>query len=271
MKRFNPFIRAVRALLPASLLLALAIWGALSSLRPASGQQPPVTLVSAATFQAPVAGDSIVAAFGAGLATQTAAAATLPLPTSLAGTTVRINGALAPLFFVAPSQVNCLIPSETAAGTANVTVTSGDGTVSNGTVQIAPIATGLFTFNATGQGLVAGFALRVRASGARVNEPIADCSQNPCVPIPIDLTLSSEEVFLIMFGTGLRGHSGLPGVRATIGGENAEVLYAGLQGDLAGLDQVNLRLPRSLRGRGLVNIALTVGGQQANTVQVAIR
>ncbi len=55
---------------------------------------------------------------------------------------------------------------------------------------------------------------------------------------------------------------------ATLGGLNAEVLYAGAQGSLAGLDQINVRLPRSLAGRGDVDVALTVDGKAANVVQV---
>jgi hypothetical protein len=42
------------------------------------------------------------------------------------------------------------------------------------------------------------------------------------------------------------------------------------QGQYPGLDQVNVRLPRSLAGRGEVNIALTVDGKAANTVTVRV-
>jgi uncharacterized protein (TIGR03437 family) len=56
-------------------------------------------------------------------------------------------------------------------------------------------------------------------------------------------------LFLILFGTGLRGRSSLSNVSATIGGVKAPVEYTGAQGEFAGLDQVNLALPRSLAGR----------------------
>ncbi len=73
---------------------------------------------------------------------------------------------------------------------------------------------------------------------------------------------------LLLFGTGFRGRSGA--VRATIGGENAEVLFAGPQGDFVGLDQINVRLPRSLSGRGGVTVTLTVDGKTANSVTIRI-
>jgi uncharacterized protein (TIGR03437 family) len=60
-------------------------------------------------------------------------------------------------------------------------------------------------------------------------------------------------------------------VTATIGGASSEVLFAGATPGFVGLDQVNLRLPRSLAGRGAVDIELRVNGQLANTVQVSVR
>jgi len=60
-------------------------------------------------------------------------------------------------------------------------------------------------------------------------------------------------------------------VRVKVGGEDAEVAYAGAQGSLFGLDQVNVRRPRSLAGRGEVSIVPAVDGKTANTVRVSIR
>ena len=47
--------------------------------------------------------------------------------------------------------------------------------------------------------------------------------------------------------------------------------FAGAQGNLVGLDQLNLRLPRALAGRGEAEIALTVDGIAANVVRVSIK
>jgi uncharacterized protein (TIGR03437 family) len=46
------------------------------------------------------------------------------------------------------------------------------------------------------------------------------------------------------------------------------VLFAGAQGTLAGLDQVNVQLPRSLAGRGEVDVVLMADGKTANVVRV---
>jgi|SRR5687767_13706290 len=89
----------------------------------------------------------------------------------------------------------------------------------------------------------------------------------------LDSTLGapSDIVVITLFGTGLRKNTDLTKVRATIGGADAPVLFAGAQGQFAGLDQVNLQIPGSLRGRGEVTIALTIDGQTANTSTINVR
>ncbi|MGE0127490.1 MAG: NF038122 family metalloprotease [Blastocatellales bacterium] len=238
-----------------------------------------LSTVSAASFiGTALASEKIVAGFGGNLATQIAVASTLPLPISLAGTTVRVRDNAgfqrdAPLFFAAPGQVNFQIPAGTENGPATITIISGAGVVSSGAANIASVAPGLFTANANGQGVAAANALRVRANGSQVFEPISqfDAAQNRFVPVPIDLGPDGEQVFLILYGTGLRFRSNLSAVSVKIGGVDAEVSYAGSQGGFAGLDQINARIARSLIGRGEIDLVLTVDGRVANTVRVNIK
>jgi uncharacterized protein (TIGR03437 family) len=236
------------------------------------------TSVSAASYTADLASESIVSAFGVELATTTQSAATTPLPTSMAGTTVKVRDSsgterAAPLFFVSPTQINYLIPAGTAQGVATITVNSGDGTLSVATPTIRQVAPGLFTADASGQGLAAAVALRVKANGSQSFEPIArfDPGQSRFVPIPIDLGPEGEQVFLILYGTGIRFRSSLSAVSVTLGGISAPVSYAAEQGGLAGLDQVNVQLPRTLVGRGEVVVALIADGKAANSVRVSIK
>ncbi len=76
-------------------------------------------------------------------------------------------------------------------------------------------------------------------------------------------------MFLILYGTGLKGRSDLAALRASIGGVSSQILYAG-PSSLLGLDQVNLSLPRIMMGRGLVDIVISGDGKMANTVQVSV-
>ena len=238
------------------------------------------TSVSAASFKPEASAESINAAFGTGLATATVVGNQLPLPTSLAGTTVKVKDSagterLAPLFFVAPQQVNYLMPTGTAAGAATITITSGNGAIATGSLNITTVAPSLFTANSSGQGVPAAVLLRVKASGQQVYEPVArfDATQNRMVPVTIDfgpdLGSGSDQLYLLLFGSGLRYRSNPGATTVLAGNQPVEVLYVGAQGDMAGLDQLNLRLPRSMAGRGLVNLAVTVDGRSANTVQIA--
>jgi len=235
--------------------------------------------ISAASFIGlQLAANSIVAAFGSGLATQTASSTTQPLPTSLAGTMVEVTDSagqkrLAPLFFVSPLQVNYLMPAGTAPGFAAIKITSSDGQMAQGAVQIAAVAPGLFTANASGQDVAAAIVVRVRGDGTQSFEPVAqfDAAANRFVSLPIDLGPETDQVALVLFGTGARGRSALSAVRVTLGGTDAPVLFADAQGDFAGLDQINARLPRSLIGRGEVDVALTVDNRAANIVKVRFK
>jgi uncharacterized protein (TIGR03437 family) len=238
------------------------------------------TCVSAASYApANLALDSIVAAFGTDLAVATQTAVVTPLPTNLAGTTVKIRDSvgketLAPLFFVSNVQVNYLMPAEAATGPATVTITNADGFVSTGAIQVARVSPGLFAANSNGQGVTAAVALRVKADGAQSYEPVArwDATQKRFVSLPIDLGPTGEQVFLIVFGTGLRSRSALSAVIASLGGTPLTALYAGAQVDFAGLDQINLGpIPRNLAGRGEANLALTADGQAANVVTASLR
>ena len=237
--------------------------------------------VSAASFAADhLAAEQIVAAFGSNLAATTISATSLPLPTSLGGTSVRITDSkgverLAGLFFVSPEQINYLLPADLAEGVARVAVTSsniGNGKTSIGLIDVAPFAPSLFTANADGKGLAAAVLLRVRADGSQSYEPVVrfDSALNRFVAAPIEFGETNDQLFLLLYGTGLRHHKG-GAVSAKLGGVNSAVQFVGTVNGFAGLDQVNLELPRSLSGRGEIELELTIDGRTANMVRIVIR
>ena len=240
------------------------------------GQPPPsITTVSAASFSGALgmAAESIASGFGEGLAAATAVAQTVPLPTSLAGATVKVTDSarterLAPLFFVSAGQINYLMPEGTETGLALVNVERDGEVVASGTVQINPVAPALFSADSSGKGVAAASFLRVASDGTRTQDFIFDL--NTRASVPVDLGAVDDQVFLILFGTGMRDFT--QEAAATVGGEEAGVFGPVAQPEFVGLDQVNIGpLSRSLIGRGEVNILLTVDGQPANTVTVNVR
>jgi uncharacterized protein (TIGR03437 family) len=178
---------------------------------------------------------------------------------------------LAPLFFVSPTQVNYQIPPGTSLGGALVTVTAEDGTVSIGTIQVVEVAPDLFSANSTGSGPAIGNVVRVKAGGAQSEESLARFVNEKWELLPLDLGPPTDEVFLILFGTGIRFRKDPPQVSATIGGATARVDYAKNQCCFVGLDQINLLIPRSLVGRGEVDVIVTVDGQPTLPLKIAIK
>lgn len=237
--------------------------------------------VSAASYLgAAHATESIVAVFGANLAGGTEIANTVPLPTTLLGATVKVKDKSgversAPLFFVSPGQVNFQIPPGVAPGKAAITMTNTQGTTNtstSATIWVGAVAPGIFTANNDGQGVPAALLLRVKADGSQIYEPVARLDEfGRFVPAPIDLGPETDQVFLILFGTGWRGRSDLSKVQVQVGGIAAPVLFAGPQGVFIGEDQINMSLPRSLAGKGEVALTMTVDGMIANAVKVNLR
>jgi uncharacterized protein (TIGR03437 family) len=232
--------------------------------------------VSGASFATiPLAPDSIASAFESHLATGTASASTIPLPTSLQGTTVKVRDSagverLAPLFFVSSGQVNYLIPESTALGTATVTITAGDGTSTQGPVQIAAVSPGVFQFNS--QGLAAALVIRVKPGNVQSTENVFRLENDAAVPLPIDFGPEADQLFLELFATGVRHNTGLANVKVSAGGSDVPAQYAGEAPGFVGLDQINFGpLPRSLAGRGKVDITVTVDGQAALVTNVTFQ
>jgi uncharacterized protein (TIGR03437 family) len=215
-----------------------------------------------------VAPDELVTAFGTDLATTTKEDGTFP--TNLGGTTgtiVDIGNTSYPIqfFFVSATQVSYYVPANVQAGPATVTIKSSDGTVSTGVILIQTVMPGLYTANANGQGAPAAYAVIQHADGSRTTELTATCTSAGCTPATISLA-STDQLYLELYGTGIRHVASLSAATATANGQSASVQYAGAAPGYTGEDQVNIQIPTSLNNAGTVNVVLTVGGQAANTV-----
>jgi len=199
----------------------------------------------------------------------------LPLPTSLGGTTVHVTDSAgtrrsAPLFFVSPGQLNFQVPPGTAVGRATIEVFGGEVVRSTARVQIEATGPGVFTANASGQGIAAAIAVKVAADSTQTSQLVFQCGQaaGSCAANPIDMGAAADRVFIELFGTGIRNRAGISAVGVTIGGENAKVLYAGPQPQFVGLDQVNVEVPTDMRGRGQVDVVVSVDSKSGNVVKL---
>jgi len=236
------------------------------------------TSASAASFAqtSALTANGIAAGFGADLVANTVFATALPLPTSLDGAEVIVKDAdnqtrNAGLFVVTPLQVNYLVPAGTANGAATITVRRNGVDIAQGSANIDTIAPGMFSASSNGQGVAAAVILR-RRNGVDTFEPVAqfNSAANRFDPIRIDLGPNTDQVFLVAFGTGFRA-APQSAVSAKIGGTPSPFVLTVAAPGFFGLDQANIQIPRSLAGRGLVDVIFTAAGKTANTVQISIK
>ena len=215
-----------------------------------------------------VAPDMIASTFGVDLANQVALSSTWP--TTLGNTTATLVDSTntsypVPLYSVQATQINYLVPSAAASGPATLTITSGDGTITTGIVEVAPVSPGLYTYFANGQGTAAAVAVCAGTCTGWPNQTadgqfwqytfVANCTAEPC-EAPLTWGVN-DTVVIAFYGTGIRHLAALANITATLGGTSVPVQYAGLQGTDTGLDQVNVLIPNNFRGAGQVNLVLT--------------
>jgi uncharacterized protein (TIGR03437 family) len=242
----------------------------------ASAQPGPATIVSAASYQAVVAPNSLASIFGSGLANSTASAqldANGQLPTLLAGTAVEVNGEAAALIYVSPSQINFVMPADTALGAADIVVLSGLGAAMHSSVQVANTAPALFSLDASGSG-----------PGAILNA--VTYAPAPFLVETQQNAGADKQTRLSLYGTGIR-YAGNPthdpsaanvaaqvtaqtrnasGPNFNLNVEYAGVEYAGAAPGFFGLDQINIVIPPDLDGAGPVSVAISAENGASNVV-----
>jgi uncharacterized protein (TIGR03437 family) len=222
-----------------------------------------VKTANAANFVEKISPDCIVATFGNQLTQGTAAATSLPLPGTLAGVTVTVNGAAAQLLYASPSQVNFIVPSNISPGTAMVNLSYNGALVGSGSVTVENISPSAFTVSSSGQPMAAALTTFDAISYQSVVNPDGSAR-------PISVGTATRPNYLVLYGTGLRRRSSLSAVSVTIGGVTISPDYVGAHSFYVGCDQVNVKLPQVLRSRGLVDVIITVDGRPSNTAKIFI-
>jgi uncharacterized protein (TIGR03437 family) len=194
--------------------------------------------------------------YGSNLAPAQEHAGILPLPLSMQGVSVTVNGVSAPLLDVLASQINFQIPYETGAGPALVAV-NNSGQVTTFPIVVSVAAPGLWNYFISLSGIIgtsakSGDVLTTFMTGEGAVTPnIADGDTAPP-------------------GTSLANlpHARLP-ITITVNGQPATVLFAAIPEGLTGVTQINMTLPRNLP-TGPVEVIVSVGGvpAQARTLLI---
>jgi uncharacterized protein (TIGR03437 family) len=209
----------------------------------------PIGVANAASYDAAVAPGSIAALFGTNMTgLSEASAQSLPLPTVLAGLSVKVNGLTAPLFYASAGQINFQVPSGVDSGTATVTVFAGSTVVGYGTALVAESAPGIFSVDLSGK-----------------NQAVAQNSDYSTNSDFDRFPGSRPEVggqYVVLYATGIgrtnplvpdgQPSPGSPLAQANgqttvmIAGVQAQVLFSGLVPGFVGLWQINAVIPSTL-------------------------
>jgi len=204
----------------------------------------PGGIVDGASFSAPPAPGGIFSLFGANFAAATEAFSTVPLPTTLAGVSLEINGTPVPLYFVAPNQINAQLPFDTAPGPATAVIVTPAGRTTATTFTVLSAAPAIFVA-VGGVGVVTAYV-----TGLGAVTPAVPTG----APAPLDVLSFAQAT-----------------VTATLGGVPAPVQFAGLAPGFIGLGQVNVIIPDATPKGDAVPLILEINGQTSKPAPVAIR
>jgi uncharacterized protein (TIGR03437 family) len=214
-------------------------------------------VVNGASFAGGPSPGSLGAVFGSNLANTTALATTVPLPYSLGGITVTVNGTAAPLWYVSSTQVNFQVPADAKPGPATVQV----GSAPSFTVTIPQAAPGIFSYGSN------------RAIAVNLDNSLTD-SSHPAAPgsvITVYLTgigpLDNPVATDTQAPSKPLSNATLP-ASASIGGQNAPIGFLGLTPSGIALAQANLTVPALAAGDYPVTI--TIGGVTSNAPLISV-
>jgi uncharacterized protein (TIGR03437 family) len=203
------------------------------------------------------------------------------LPYEVSGLSVTVDGVAVPVFYASANNVRFYMPAEVSEGMVEVIVSSQDGYVCEGLVSVERNASRIMTTNdddngsiaiANGQNLIASnFAVtsegnfgsdkRTRltffATGISGSVSNSDGSN--------DITVNGK--VRANFAEAVSVEARLPnGTVLTL-----PVEFAGAQGVVPGLDQVTVILRPELKGAGIVQMTLVVGGRRSSSPTVVIQ
>lgn len=237
-------------------------------------QAPPnlTAVVNAASFApGPVAPGEIVTLFGSAIGPSTLVGLHLTdagnVDTAVSDTQVFFDGYLAPILYTSAGQVSVVVPYEVAGNASTNVQLQYLGARSNVlSFRVTDSAPGIFMVDMSGQGAILNqdFSINSAQNGAAPGSIVSIYATGEGQTDPVGLDG-------IITGSLLRRPR--LNVSVQIGGQNADVLYAGAApGQLAGLLQVNARVPLGVPRGVAVPVSIAIGSASSQAgVTVAIK
>jgi uncharacterized protein (TIGR03437 family) len=237
--------------------------------------EPPIIgpngVLNAASFTGTAAPGALMAIFGSNLATGTAQAAALPLPARMANVQAFLGGEPLPLLYAGPGQINFMVPFDIATNSSRqLVVQNGSALSVPEEVQVAPAAPASFTLDGSGSGPAIVVAVPGSGSAHLVNTAspahAGDTIVIYCTGLGgVDSALNAGEATPV---SPLAPAS--DAISVTVGGQAAQVAFAGLVPTFTGLYQINAVLPAGLSGDALP-LLIGAGTAQGPSATLAVR
>ena len=193
------------------------------------------------------------------------------LPTSLDNVTVTVNGKAAYIEYVSPTQINALAPADDSVGTVDVKVSVNGQTSDAFAATLNAFSPAFFTFDGK-------YAAATHADNSLLGKAGLFASA------PNATTPAKPGETIVLYGTGFGPTS--PGFTAgqlptavgnvatsytvTIGGVRADVSFAGMLPNFAGLYQFNVKVPDTV-GDGDQAVVVRIGGATSPDVFVTVQ
>ncbi len=217
----------------------------------------------------------LAVAYGPILAKEEAGSTRNPLPLELGGIAVQVTDSrgkarLAGLVHVLGGwgQVNFVVPTDSAPGSARIAILRKDGSTVTGTAIIADVAPGLSSKGGNGRGPAIGEVIQRSGQSASHGFIVGECKDSHCWTYPIRLA-PDVRTELRLVGNGFRNARASSEIEVKIGGIRVPVLSYGPFRD-AGMDQVCVSLPDKLHGLGESDLIVSVDGHISNVVRIRI-
>lgn len=186
-----------------------------------------------------------------------------PVGTSLGGTTVTINGTLAPILYTHADQTNVIVPWSATGTTASIVVTQGTTVSQTLSVPMAAAAPGLFTSGGAGLAWNQDGTLNSATNAAPAGSVVVLYATGLGQTDPAGTDGAK-------YGTLVLAETVAP-VTATVGGKAATVIYAGgAPGEVAGVMQVEVVVPTGA-GTGAVPVVITSSGASSVAASVYLK
>jgi uncharacterized protein (TIGR03437 family) len=174
------------------------------------------------------------------------------LPTEIDGVSVIVNGIPCNLFFVAPGQINFLIPYEITTSTAVIEVVRQGAAGPSVTIPMAPTAPAFFVWNGN-------LAVAEHTDGTLISPQSPAQSSEIVVLYAGGLGRTSPDIESGEVATVAMSILYASQLRILLNGSAcpaSSVLYAGIAPDFVGLYQINLQLPANLPPNPEIQIAI---------------